>query len=81
MKTLDADENPLVDSTGKRMARDIVQFVCFRETNHSSYVLAKEVLDEIPREISNFFKMKRIVPNPKAEMNDLDFDSFMKEEI
>ena len=61
MKTLDADENPLVDSTGKRMARDIIQFVCFRETNHSSYVLAKEVLDEIPREISNFFKMKRIL--------------------
>ena len=30
-ETLDADDTPLVDSQGRRMARDIVQFVPLRQ--------------------------------------------------
>lgn len=31
MDILDADDTPLVSSTGKKMSRDIVQFVPYRE--------------------------------------------------
>eukprot|EP00362_Geleiidae_sp_MMETSP1317_P002133 CAMPEP_0201283188 /NCGR_PEP_ID=MMETSP1317-20130820/7866_1 /ASSEMBLY_ACC=CAM_ASM_000770 /TAXON_ID=187299 /ORGANISM="Undescribed Undescribed, Strain Undescribed" /LENGTH=78 /DNA_ID=CAMNT_0047598587 /DNA_START=1133 /DNA_END=1369 /DNA_ORIENTATION=+ len=48
MVTLDADDIPLVDSWGKTMERDIVQFVPFRECNNSPIVLAREVLEEVP---------------------------------
>ena len=64
MVKLDADEEPLIDSRGNKMVRDIVQFVPFRDVNNSPTRLAKEVLDEIPREITNFFRKKGIVPNP-----------------
>ena len=46
------------------MERDIVQFVPYRKVGNSATMLAKEVLDEIPREILNFFGKKGIVPNP-----------------
>ena len=42
---LDADDEPLVDSRGIRMQRDIVQFVPFRNVGNSATRLAKEVLD------------------------------------
>jgi hypothetical protein len=64
MVRLDADEEPLIDTRGNKMQRDIVQFVPFREVDNSPTRLAKEVLDEIPREIVNFFKKRGIVPNP-----------------
>jgi hypothetical protein len=64
MNTLDADEVPLVDSKGKRMDRDIVQFVPFRDCGNNPALLSKEVLAEIPREIVNFFNKKEIYPNP-----------------
>ena len=67
MQILDADEKPLFSSNGKKMLRDIVQFVPFREVNNSPYRLAQEVLDEVPREIANYFRMKGIVPNPQID--------------
>lgn len=67
MVTLDADDEPLVDSRGHKMIRDIVQFVPFAECGNSATRLAREVLDEIPREISNFFKIKGINPNPHIQ--------------
>ncbi|OMJ92778.1 hypothetical protein SteCoe_4412 [Stentor coeruleus] len=67
MTILDADKEPLVDLDGKKMVRDIVQFVPFRDLDNSPYRLVKEVLDEIPREIVNFFRIKNIVPNPPVQ--------------
>jgi Copine/C2 domain len=67
METLDADDKPLIDSRGNKMKRDIVQFVPYKDFNNCSYTLAKEVLAEIPREISNFFSMQGIVPNPRIQ--------------
>ena len=49
------------------MERDIVQFIPYREVGNSATMLAKEVLDEIPREILNFFGKKGIVPNPPVQ--------------
>jgi len=71
MILLDADENPLVSSvTGKRMTRDIVQFVPFREYKDLPYhELAVATLEEIPREVLKFFKAQGIHPvvNPDPE--------------
>ncbi|CAG9321491.1 unnamed protein product [Blepharisma stoltei] len=64
MITLDADDDPLIDSRGRRMERDIVQFVPFRDVGNSPSALAREVLAEIPREIVNFFSKRNITPNP-----------------
>mmetsp|Transcript_29183 Transcript_29183/g.28918 ORF Transcript_29183/g.28918 Transcript_29183/m.28918 type:complete len:131 (-) Transcript_29183:1-393(-) len=73
MVVLDADEEPLIDSHGKKMERDIVQFVPFREVGNSPVSLAREVLDEIPREIVNFFNKKGIFPNPPVSAPEFDF--------
>jgi Copine/C2 domain len=74
MKELDADESPLIDSNGRKMMRDIVQFVPFREVNNSPIRLAKEVLEEIPREVCNYFKIRNIYPNPALEAAEYDFN-------
>lgn len=73
MDVLDADDDPLVDSRGRKMLRDIVQFVPYRQFGNSPYALAKEVLEEIPREIVNFFKIKGILPNAHIEAPQYDF--------
>lgn len=74
MVTLDADDRALVDSRGKAMERDIVQFVPFRSVGNSPSALAKEVLAEIPREIVNFFMKKNIMPNPAQAAPKYDFN-------
>ena len=74
MKKLDADETPLIDSKGKKMLRDIVQFVPFRDVNNSPIILAKEVLEEIPREVANYFKMRNIYPNAALQASEFEFD-------
>ena len=74
MEVLDADDTPLVDSRGKKMDRDIVQFVPFREVSNSPTALAREVLDEIPREIVNFHVKRGIRPNPPVQAQSYDFE-------
>ena len=64
MENLDADRNPLVDSSGNCQARDIVQFVPFNDFAHDPEQLAKEVLKEIPKQMTEYFQSKRIRPNP-----------------
>ena len=60
---LDADSIPLVATNGISMERDIVQFVPYRDVGNDPNRLAKEVLDEIPREIVNYFTLRGIYPN------------------
>ena len=56
MDVLDADEEPLYSNKYKKyMARDIVQFVPFREFRNDAYKLAKETLQEIPGQVVDFF--------------------------
>jgi hypothetical protein len=74
MHELDADDKPLFDSRGNKMLRDIVQFVPFREVGNSPQRLAKEVLAEIPREVTNYFKMRNIVPNERIQAPEYDFE-------
>jgi len=62
MEKLDADEKPLVSSKGKKMARDIVQFVPYDKFHKKLPELAKEVLAEIPKQVKDFFEQRGIVP-------------------
>jgi hypothetical protein len=73
MKTLDANEEELVDSHGRKMERDICSFVPFRDVGDSMTKLVRMVLDEVPREIVNFYTARRIFPNPPrlADMEDM----------
>ena len=72
MEQLDADIKPLVDSRGEKMLRDIVQFVPFRNFGYSPIALTKEVLAEVPREITNYFRIKGIVPNEPITAPDFE---------
>lgn len=68
MDVLDADEEPLYSQKFKRyMSRDIVQFVPFHEFKNDTYKLAKEVLQEIPGQLTSFFLKKGIYPKPAKE--------------
>ena len=67
METLDADDNPLVDKYGKKMERDIVQFVPLRRFHSRSganFSLARETLAEIPDQFLGCMKKYNIKPNP-----------------
>eukprot|EP00118_Oscarella_pearsei_P004773 m.20861 g.20861 ORF g.20861 m.20861 type:complete len:578 (+) comp28096_c0_seq4:2467-4200(+) len=67
MHCLDADDEPLRSQTGKLMSRDIVQFVPMREfrtQGGANFSLAREVLSEIPEQLTSLMKKKGIIPNP-----------------
>ena len=62
MNVLDADDNPLVDSRGRKSARDLVQFVPFLKYESNPEKLASEVLAEIPSQIIEYYEEKNIDP-------------------
>ncbi|XP_065827522.1 copine-3-like [Oscarella lobularis] len=67
MNCLDADDEPLRSQMGKVMSRDIVQFVPlrdFRSQGGANFSLTREVLSEIPEQLTTLMKSKGIVPNP-----------------
>ena len=71
MDILDADDEPLISSNGKKMARDIVQFVPFRDFRNAHYSKIAEVtLQEIPDQVLGYFKSMRITPNPRQYAQD-----------
>jgi hypothetical protein len=63
MDVLDADDSPLYDRNGKKAARDLVQFVPFYQYQNDGTKLAEQVLEEVPRQVVDFYKMKGIPPN------------------
>jgi len=64
MEFLDGDDGSLVDRRGNTAARDIVQFVPFRDFQMSSSPerLASTVLAELPKQLVKYFKMKNLAP-------------------
>uniref|UniRef100_A0A8C6SJ32 Copine C-terminal domain-containing protein n=1 Tax=Neogobius melanostomus TaxID=47308 RepID=A0A8C6SJ32_9GOBI len=63
MNLLDADEEPLSSPWGRTAARDIVQFVPFRNFKHSSpAALAKSVLAEVPNQVVDYYNSRGIKP-------------------
>jgi len=70
METLDADEKPLYSKKlKKKMERDIVQFVPFKEYKHDPIRLAKETLEEVPRQLLSYMMSKNIPPSKERLQN------------
>ena len=68
MDELDADEVPLYSQRyRKQMSADIVQFVPFRDFANNPMQLAKETLEEVPRQMLNYFRRRGVRPNPATE--------------
>jgi len=68
MEILDADDTPLVSSTGVKMDRDIVQFVPFRDFARSEPgALAQSVLAELPGQVVEYYTKMKIWPNKPTE--------------
>jgi hypothetical protein len=70
MNLLDADENPLQNESGVRAARDLVQFVKFSDYQNDGPRLAEAVLQEIPYQIEEYFKM---IKKPAGEPVNINF--------
>lgn len=59
MEALDSDGKALVASDGTVSKRDIVQFVEFQSVNNNPQLLAEKVLEELPRQMEEYFYMYR----------------------
>ena len=64
MDRLDGDNGHLVNTSGQRAARDIVQFVPFRRFKNDPASLAKQTLAEVPSQVLSFARMHGISPMP-----------------
>ncbi|XP_041096079.1 copine-1 [Polyodon spathula] len=63
MEFLDGDNGVLKSLTGESAARDIVQFVPFRDFMKApKEALAQSVLAEVPSQVVSYFKMRRLAP-------------------
>ena len=67
MEALDCDKGVLVDNAGHKAARDIVQFVPFRNFGGNPVALAAEVLREVPSQLTEFMRVINYVPELPEE--------------
>ena len=65
MNRLDADEEPLYDKDERKADRDLVQFVPFKNFQNDGEKLAEQVLEEVPRQIVEYYQRKKIPPGEK----------------
>jgi hypothetical protein len=63
MIQLDGDDAPLISSSGIKRMRDVVQFVPFNKYRNNPNELSSQVLEEIPRQIVEYYTMNRIYPD------------------
>ena len=61
MNILDADDAPLSNDKQKSSS-DLVQFVPFNNYRNDAIKLAEEVLEEIPRQIVEYYQHQNISP-------------------
>jgi len=62
MEQLDGDEIPLISSKGIKRQRDLVQFVPFYNFEMDEVKLSQEVLDEIPRQVIEYYSLNFLYP-------------------
>ena len=63
MQFLDSDKQPLRAPSGATAIRDIVQFVAYREfSSQPPAALAAAVLEELPSQVVQFFRMNNVAP-------------------
>ena len=63
MIQLDGDKEPIISSNGIKRKRDLVQFVPFNKYKNNPKELAAQVLEEVPRQIMEYYTMKNIYPD------------------
>lgn len=70
MDILDADDEPLYSRKFKKyMDSDIVQFVPFSEFKHDPRLLARETLEEVPRQFVQYMERNGIVPKTHTDQD------------
>ena len=82
MEILDGDNVPLISSIGEKRMRDLVQFVPFNKFKNDGKKLSNEVLEEIPRQITEYYSMNNLSPNKVKELlseKEKDNPSFIDE--
>ena len=82
MEILDGDNVPLISSIGEKRMRDLVQFVPFNKFKNDEKKLSNEVLEEIPRQITEYYSMNNLSPNKIKELlsaEEKDLPSFIDE--
>ena len=62
MEQLDGDNIPLVSRKGIKRQRDLVQFVPFNKFEGDEIKLREEVLEEIPRQVIEYYTLNFIYP-------------------
>ena len=62
MNQLDGDDIPIISRNGKKRQRDLVQFVPFKKFEGDEKKLTEEVLDEIPRQIIEYYTLNFLYP-------------------
>ena len=68
MKILDGDDVPLCSRNGKKRMRDLVQFVPFNKFENDEKKLAMEVLEEIPDQIIEYYRINNYKPENIREL-------------
>lgn len=72
MHELDDDNCEMMDSKGNKTQRDLVQFVEFSKFSNNGAALAKEVLEELPRQVSEYFQLVNKSPTDVRNSYPLD---------
>ncbi len=67
MRELDSDNKKLENSLGVKVMRDIVQFVEFDKLGNDPKVLSEKVLEEIPKQVEEYFQIMGITPPEKKD--------------
>ncbi len=62
MDILDADTEPLISRNRVKAQRDLVQFVPFFRFQNNEKLLAEEVLEEIPFQVEEYFRLNKYPP-------------------
>lgn len=68
MHELDDDNCQMTDSRGNRTQRDLVQFVEFAKFSNNGIALAKEVLEELPRQVAEYYQLVNMSPEDVAKL-------------
>jgi hypothetical protein len=67
MEKLDGDDIPLISRKGIKRQRDLVQFVPYNKYKGDTNRLVYEVLEEIPRQVIEYYTLNYVYPNMLKE--------------
>ena len=74
MNDLDADKYLLYYRSRRKVDRDLVQFVPFDKYKNDPPKLAEQVLEEIPRQLVEYYLHQNIYPEVEADEKDISYN-------